>query len=130
MRLVREALIRERKLLKKLGWLGLRSLWWKSVLNSAKISTNGRPPFNPPKASKNPEVLSSSPVCPSGLFSKPTTIVDPAVFMLAELPEAGASGSKAHEAEGMRETLGVGPSFFPKNGDLSNRVGEEGKTEE
>lgn len=50
--------------------------------------------------------------------------------MLAELPKAGASGSQAPEMEGMHKTLGAGPSFFQKNGDLWNRVGDEGETEE
>lgn len=32
--------------------------------------------------------------------------------------------------EGMGQTLGAGPSCFQKNGDLWNRVGDEGETEE
>lgn len=99
-------------------------MWWRRVLKSFKISTNGRPAISPPKDSKPPQVPSSSPLCPFGSLSEPPTIVDPAVFMLAELSEAGASGSKAPETERMRETMGAGLSFFPKNGDLWNRVGE------
>lgn len=106
------------------GQSGLKGLWPRASLISAKIAANGRPPFSPPNVSKPPSLgsireLPSSSLCPSGSLWEPPTIVDP----LTGLSKAGASGSKAPKTQGMRETLGVTPIFFPKKGDLWNRLG-------
>lgn len=107
---------------------GLQGSWPRARLISAKIATYGRPPFPPPNVSKLPSsgsirVLSSSSPCPSSSLSEPPTNVNP----LTGLSKAGVLGSKAPKTEGMRETLGVTPIFFPKKGDLWNRFGGEGK---
>ena len=135
MRLVRERLVRERHRLAKnsqrnigSGQLGLQGSCPRVPLISAKIAANGRPPFAPPNISKPPslgsiKVLPSSSRCPSGSLSEPPTTVHPR----AGLSKAGVSGSKAPKTEGMRETLGVTPIFFPKKGDLWKRFGGEGE---
>ena len=110
------------------GQPGLQGSCPRNPLISAKIATNGRPPFSPPNVSKPPSlrsirVIPSSSRCPSGLLLEPPTIVHP----LAGLSKAGVSGSKAPKTEGMRETLGVTPTFFPKKGDLWKRFGGEGE---
>ena len=110
------------------GQLGLQGSCPRAPLISAKIAANGRPPFAPPNISKPPslgsiKVLPSSSRCPSGSLSEPPTTVHPR----AGLSKAGVSGSKAPKTEGMRETLGVTPIFFPKKGDLWKRFGGEGE---
>lgn len=50
--------------------------------------------------------------------------------MLLGLSMADVSGSKAPETEGMKGALGVGPIFFPKNGDLWKRFGDDDDEEE
>ena len=108
------------------GQPGLQGSCPRNLLISAKIAANGRPPFSPPNVSKPPSlgstrVIPSSSRCPSGLLLEPPTIVQP----LAGFSKSGVSGSKAPKTEGMRETLGVTPIFFPKKGDLWKRFGGE-----
>ena len=110
------------------GHLGLQGSCPRAPLISAKIAAIGRPPFSPPNVSKpsslgSIRVLPSSSRCPSSSLSEPPTIVHP----LAGLSKVGISGSKAPKTEGMRETLGVAPIFFPKKGDLWKRFGGDGE---
>lgn len=91
------------------------------------MAAKGRPPFSPPQASKPLRLLPSSPHFRSDFFlSKPSTLVGPAAaLLLLGLPRVDVSGSKAPETEEMRGPLGVGPIFFPKNGDLWKRFGDD-----
>lgn len=83
------------------GW-GLQRLWCRAwwALRSAKMATNGRPPFSPPQVSKPLRLL--APLFPSDVFllSKPSTLVE--TFLLLGLSTVDVSGSKAPETEGMR----------------------------
>lgn len=108
------------------GWLGLQGLWWWSVLKSAKISTNGRPPFSPRKASKPLRVLPSSPLCPSSSLLEPPTCRPSAFYVNRAFKSRRLVIQDTRDGG---EDSGGRPEFLPKEWGFWNLAGEEGEAE-